>query len=151
MGLLPMRTVFTDEKTRTRVNGTFGTVTGILAGLSNVAFTGYEIHMGQSISAVGTEPLTVIHDTNVAQSEIKTEGAMGENVYGSYVHGIFDSMDVVNAVVRALAERKGIDPEGLAQVDYAAYKETQYDKMADILRQHLDMDAIYRILENGLQ
>ena len=151
MGLLPMRTVFTDEKTRTRVDGTFGTVTGILTGLSNVAFTGYEIHMGQSTGAAGTEPLTVIHDTNVAQSEAKAEGAMGENVYGSYVHGIFDSMDVVNAVVRALAERKGIDPEGLAQVDYAAYKETQYDKMADILRQHLDMDAIYRILENGLQ
>ena len=151
MGLLPMRTVFTDEKTRTRVDGTFGTVTGILAGLSNVAFTGYEIHMGQSTGAAGTEPLTVIHDTNVAQSEAKAEGAMGENVYGSYVHGIFDSMDVVNAVVRALAERKGIDPEGLAQVDYAAYKETQYDKMAEILRQHLDMDAIYRILENGLQ
>ncbi len=150
MGLLPMRTVFTEEKTRTRVDGTFGTVTGILQGLSGVAFNGYEIHMGQSTGLAGTEPLTSIHDTNVAQSETKAEGAMGENVYGTYVHGIFDSMDVVNAVVRALAERKGIDPEGLAQVDYAAYKEIQYDKMAGILRQHLDMEAIYRILEAGV-
>ena len=150
MGLLPMRTVFTEEKTRTRVEGTFGTVTGILQGLSGVAFHGYEIHMGQSNGTEGTKALTDIRDTNVEQSETKSEGAIGVNVYGTYVHGIFDSMDVVNAVVHALAERKGIDPEGLAQVDYAAYKETQYNKMADILRQHLDMEAIYRILEAGV-
>ena len=150
MGLLPMRTVFTEEKTRTRVEGTFGTVTGILQGLSGVAFHGYEIHMGQSNGTEGTKALTDIRDTNVEQSETKSEGAIGINVYGTYVHGIFDSMDVVNAVVHALAERKGIDPEGLAQVDYAAYKETQYNKMADILRQHLDMEAIYRILEAGV-
>lgn len=151
MGLLPMRTVFTEEKTRTRVDGMFGKVNGILQGLSGVAFSGYEIHMGQSTGVEGTEPLTSIHDTNVAGAETKTEGAAGENVYGTYVHGIFDSMDVVNAVVRALAEKKGIDMEELAQVDYAAYKETQYDKMADILRQHLGMDAIYRILEEGVE
>ena len=150
MGLLPMHTVFTEEKTRTRVDGIFGKVNGILQKLSGVVFSGYEIHMGQSVGTEGTEPLTSIHDTNVPDAEKKAEGAIGENVYGTYVHGIFDSMDVVNAVVCALAERKGIDPEGLAQVDYAAYKETQYDKMADILRQHLDMDAIYRILEEGI-
>ena len=155
MGLLPMRTVFTEEKTRTRVDGTFGSVHGILQALSGVAFSGYEIHMGQSIGKEGTDRLTEIHDTNRQQGEPavrerKSEGAMGENVYGTYVHGIFDSMDVVNAVVRALAERKGIDPEGLAQIDYAAYKEQQYDKMAAILRQYLDMEAIYRIVEAGV-
>lgn len=133
-----MRTVFTEEKTRTRVDGTFSSVHGILQALSGVAFSGYEIHMGQSIGKEGTDTLTEIHDTNRQQGEPavcerKSEGAMGENVYGTYVHGIFDSMDVVNAVVRALAERKGIDPEGLAQIDYAAYKEQQYDKMAAIL------------------
>ena len=155
MGLLPMRTVFTEEKTRTRVDGTFSNVHGILQALSGVAFSGYEIHMGQSIGKEGTDTLTEIHDTNRQQGEPavcerKSEGAMGENVYGTYVHGIFDSMDVVNAVVRALAERKGIDPEGLAQIDYAAYKEQQYDKMAAILRQYLDMEAIYRIVEAGV-
>ena len=80
----------------------------------------------------------------------KCEGAIGENVYGSYVHGIFDAQKVVNAIVKALAEKKGIDPAGLAQMDYAAYKETQYDKMADILRKHLDMEQIYRILDAGV-
>lgn len=64
MGLLPMRTVFTEEKTRTRVDGTFSSVHGILQALSGVAFSGYEIHMGQSIGKEGTDTLTEIHDTN---------------------------------------------------------------------------------------
>ena len=48
MGLLPSETVFTGQKTRTRVNGTFAHVEGIFSELSNVAFEGYEIHMGET-------------------------------------------------------------------------------------------------------
>ena len=170
MGLLPMHTVFTEEKTRTRVNGQFLQVKGDLAGLSDIAFSGYEIHMGQSVSDGKLSMLTKISDhcdhvghtsEGSADGGAKTllqsgsamekcEGAIGENVYGSYVHGIFDAQEVVNAIVKALAEKKGIDPAGLAQMDYAAYKETQYDKMADILRKHLDMEQIYRILDAGV-
>lgn len=170
MGLLPMHTVFTEEKTRTRVNGQFLQVKGDLAGLSDIAFSGYEIHMGQSVSDGKLSMLTKISDhcdhvghtsggsadggaKTLLQSGSameKCEGAIGENVYGSYVHGIFDAQEVVNAIVKALAEKKGIDPAGLAQMDYAAYKETQYDKMADILRKHLDMEQIYRILDAGV-
>ncbi len=170
MGLLPMHTFFTEEKTRTRVNGQFLQVKGDLSGLSGAAFSGYEIHMGQSVSDGNLSMLTKISDycnhadhtyDGIADSGSKTlsqnngamekcEGAMAENVYGSYVHGIFDAQEVVNAVVKALAEKKGIDPAGLAQMDYAAYKETQYDKMADILRKYLDMGQIYRILDEGV-
>ena len=50
MGLLPVETVFTKEKTRTRVVGTFGTLTGTLAGLSGMELEGYEIHMGTTRS-----------------------------------------------------------------------------------------------------
>ena len=170
MGLLPMHTFFTEEKTRTRVNGQFLQVKGDLSGLSGAAFSGYEIHMGQSVSDGNLSMLTKISDycnhadhtyDGIADSGSKTlsqnngamekcEGAMAENVYGSYVHGIFDAQEVVNAVVKALAEKKGIDPAGLAQMDYAAYKETQYDKMADILRKYLDMEQIYRILDEGV-
>jgi adenosylcobyric acid synthase len=57
---------------------------------------------------------------------------------------------VVKAVVLSLAKAKGVDMSNAAAMDYAAYKELQYDKMADILRQHLDMDKIYQILEAGV-
>ena len=149
------------------MNGQFLQVKGDLAGLSGIAFSGYEIHMGQSVSDGNLSMLTKISDHVGHTSEgsadggaktllqsgsamEKCEGAIGENVYGSYVHGIFDAQEVVNAIVKALAEKKGIDPAGLAQMDYAAYKETQYDKMADILRKHLDMEQIYRILDAGV-
>ena len=68
------------------------------------------------------------------------------NVCGSYVHGIFDSEAVVNAVVRALAEAKGITEEMTLSMDFAAFKEQQYDILADGLRRHLDMKKIYEIM-----
>ena len=58
MGLLPMHTVFTEEKTRTRVNGQFLQVKGDLAGLSGIAFSGYEIHMGDTTLLDEGKPLT---------------------------------------------------------------------------------------------
>ena len=79
----------------------------------------------------------------------KQEGACCGNVYGSYVHGIFDREDVANRVVQALAAKKGLELSEAA-VDYAVYKEQQYDKLAEILRQHLDMEQIYQILEAGV-
>ena len=148
MGLLPMDTVFAGAKTRTRVTGTFGTIEGILSGLSNVTFSGYEIHMGQTTKLDTVSDLTCVTDEVSGTSKI--DGAYFDNVYGSYVHGIFDQEEVVRAIILDLAARKGVDMSQAATMDYAAYKEQQYDKMAAILRQYLDMDQIYSILEEGV-
>ena len=65
----------------------------------------------------------------------------------SYVHGIFDSEAVVNAVVRALAEAKGITEEMTLSMDFAAFKESAGTIFwADGLRRHLDMKKIYEIM-----
>ncbi len=45
---------------------------------------------------------------------------------------------------------KGIDPAELSVFDYAAYKEKQYDLLADGVRNNLDMKMIYKILEEGV-
>ena len=47
------------------------------------------------------------------------------------------------------ADKQGILAE-LTVFDYAAYKEKQYDLLADGVRQNLDMKMIYRILEEGI-
>lgn len=146
MGLLPMDTIFAAEKTRTRVSGKFQTVRGILSGLSGVSLEGYEIHMGMSKLEKGEQGLTEICDTNT-QSTQKTEGAQKGNIYGSYVHGIFDKGAVASEVVRSLAAAKGIEAEEISSVDFQQFKETQYDILADELRKHLDMERIYQILE----
>lgn len=145
MGLLPMDTIFAAEKTRTRVSGKFQTVGGILSGLSGISLEGYEIHMGMSKLEEGEQGLTEICDTNT-QSAQKTEGAQKGNIYGSYVHGIFDKGAVASEVVRSLAAAKGIEAEEISSVDFQQFKETQYDILADELRKHFDMERIYQIL-----
>ena len=70
-------------------------------------------------------------------------------MYGCYVHGVFDADAVAGTVVRALAQKKGVDPDALGTVSGKAYKEKQYDLLADAIRAHMDMNAICRILEEG--
>ena len=150
MGLIPMDTVFEEAKTRTRITGSFHEVTGPLAALSGVALEGYEIHMGVTALKEGAAPMTRIK--NIApQSNAADDGAYAGNAYGTYVHGVFDKEEVAKAVIRSLGQQKGIDTEEITGVDFQAFKETQYDLLADGMREHLDMQAIYQILDQGIQ
>lgn len=148
MGLLPMDTVFARTKTRTRVSGSFLELEGVLAPLSHKELEGYEIHMGESVLKGGAKASTAIHD-QVSGSD-KADGAYYENVCGTYVHGVFDREEVAEALVCALGEKKGIDVSQMTGVDFAAFKETQYDILAAELRAHLDMEKIYEILDGGI-
>ena len=69
-------------------------------------------------------------------------------VYGSYVHGIFDAGDLAYRIAETLAERKGRSLRADA-TDYAAFKEEQYDKLAETMREYLDMDAVYGMLREA--
>ena len=149
MGLLPTKTVFEKEKVRTRVSGNFNEVSGILAELSYVEFEGYEIHIGQTTYDFNEEELTTIDNVN-GEDIIKNDGLYKDNVYGSYIHGIFDKEEVSKAIVESLCIHKGIDYSSISTVDIEKYKEEQYDKLAEGIRNSLDMKAIYKILESGI-
>lgn len=140
IGLLPIRTVFYQEKTRTRTSGTVRPLQGIFAGLAGRKVEGYEIHMGQ------TE--VVFPADQFSQLENGTEdGAVFKNVLGSYLHGLFDNGDFTRALLEILLQRKGLPKDSLsAPLDYQAFKESQYDLLADSLRRSLDVDFLYRIL-----
>ena len=148
MGLLPMDTVFAENKTRTRVSGKFLKLDGELAALSGAELEGYEIHMGETVLKENAGHCVSIEDH--VSGAVKKDGAYCKNVCGTYVHGVFDKEDVAEAVVRALGEKKGIDVSQMTGVDFAAFKETQYDILATELRKHLDMKKIYEILEQGI-
>ncbi len=130
MGLLPIETVFSKEKTRLQTKGEFSEVEGIFCGLNGLVYRGYEIHMGQSENA----------------------GAVTQNgnVYGSYIHGIFDENGIAESVVRALCERRGLTFDENASFDVYAYRQSQYDSLAKTVREALDMKLIYQILEAGV-
>ena len=140
LGLLPGNTVFFGEKTRTQVEGTFLRGEGIFAPMAGVAFTGYEIHMGET--EVSGTPLLTLRDQ---RGQEKTGGHAAGNVWGSYIHGIFDCGECAAALVNCLMAARGLSPDAAA-VDWAEYQQQQYDKLADGLRSALDMERIYRIL-----
>jgi adenosylcobyric acid synthase len=148
MGIFPMVTVFQGDKTRTRVTGKFQKVDGILKELSGVALEGYEIHMGISKSEEELPCLTSLQKQN--GRDLGTDGAFSGNVYGSYVHGIFDKEEVAKTLIGCLAKEKGINMEQIAVMDYRKYKETQYDMLADTLREHLDMKKIYQMIGGAI-
>ena len=146
MALLPMDTYFETEKKTTRVSGHFNKLTGLLEGLSGKAIEGYEIHMGRSTFRSDVKVLTQLTYDSIWQTS--KDGIFVDQVYGTYLHGIFDKEGIAVEVVAALARKKGIRFEDLDKFDYQKLKEQQYDYLADQLRQHLDMDQIYRIMED---
>ena len=149
MGLFPVETEFEEEKVRTQTEGRFGELYGCFRELSGKKLTGYEIHMGRTKSREKEQPLCLLNaGENTGVREVKGIpcGWNRKNLYGSYVHGIFDAPGICETIAAALAARKGITLEMAGQLDYRAYKEEQYDKLAEILRESLDMEKIYEIM-----
>ena len=127
LGLLDMDTVFLGEKVQTQAAGTFDGVTGLLSGLNGMDYTGYEIHMGCS-------------------QEKKPPLQGRSNVYGSYIHGVFDAPGVSDGILKALCAKKGLDFSALGTFDLQEYKERQYNMLADAVRGGLDMELVYRVI-----
>lgn len=144
MGLLPVDTVFAREKTRERVSGAFAPVDGFLSGLSNAPVEGYEIHMGRTDSNV---PLTRLRTLDGKE---KADGCASGNVYGTYVHGLFDREESIQGLIAALYAAKGLDADPITAFDAVSHRQAQYDLLADAAREHLDMKKIYSILEEGI-
>lgn len=145
MAMLPMDTYFEVEKKTTRVSGNFNRIGGILEGLSGKAIEGYEIHMGRSTFRNDVRVLTQLNYDSIWQTS--KDGIFVDNVYGTYMHGIFDKEGIAAEIVAALARKKGIRFQDLADFDYNKLKEEQYDYLASQLRKHFDLEKIYEILE----
>jgi adenosylcobyric acid synthase len=139
LGLLSVSTRLEKQKKRKQVSVKAEDVKGFFDFLNGKTIEGYEIHQGKSV-ACGVEGASSCDYASFPS------GACRDNVYGSYIHGFFDSGDIALCTIKALAERKGITVDFGSCIDYKAFKESQYDLLADTLRKSLDMNAIYKIL-----
>lgn len=128
LGLLPCETTFAPEKALRRVR----------AVLDGAAVEGYEIHMGET--AVRGEPYGRLSDGT-------PEGCRAGSVRGTYLHGLFDSGELTEHLAAELLERRGLPPSARRPESRRAYRERQYDALAEAVRQSLDMEALYRIME----
>ncbi len=133
LGLLPCETVFSRGKTRTR-----RTAVCTAAPFAGAKLEGYEIHMGDTRGTAAS----------FCRLEDGTEdGAAGENVFGTYLHGLFDSGELTARLAVWLAGRKGIKVPDVQPESRAVYKNRQYDRLADAVESSLDMKAIRQAME----
>ena len=136
LGLLPVRTEMAGEKTTTRAQARC--LAGLPFGVEGPV-SGYEIHMGLT-RAMGRDRPAMLITSRVEQPVQVEEGQVSPDgrVVGTYLHGILDN-DLLRRALLAWAS--GVAPEeGLA--DYAAFKDRQYDLLADLLEEHLNLDGL---------
>ena len=152
IGLLNVETIFAEKKRTIRVEGRFGSVQGVFANLSGKDFYGYEIHSG--VTEFDKDNALIQMQPIYEEGGVMPEGSQhieGQlNVYGTYVHGIFDSEGVAAAVVEALLAKKGMSSDDIKVINFDEYKKQQYDILADNIRKNIDMKKVYEILEAGI-
>ena len=128
LGLLPVVTTLTNEKRTVQSEFTFRNEPDLCRG--------YEIHMGET-ELKGGSPLAQL-------STGQPDGCfVNEKTWGTYLHGIFDNVQVIQSILKACGKETSFQ-----EFDYAAYKSEQYDKLAALLRESCDIEYVYKILEN---
>lgn len=141
LALLPMQTVFLEEKMTSQVSGRISScLSGIFQPLSGLPCRGYEIHMGRTVCGPGAEIFSRADGGRV-------NGCLHGNAAGTYLHGFFDTAEIADAFLRALCMCRGDGTVREGGTDRSAVHESQYDRLADVLRASLDMELLRKLLE----
>jgi adenosylcobyric acid synthase len=126
LGILPVVTTITKEKTTEQCDFRFLDEPDICKG--------YEIHMGETQSEIES-PLCEI-------AGAKKDGYfLSPKTWGTYIHGIFDNEVVVKNILR----NAGMHSD-LSINDYQSFKEEQYNKLAQHVRDNVDVEYVYQVL-----
>ncbi|WP_426334908.1 cobyric acid synthase [Paenibacillus silvae] len=162
IGLLPLSTTFLQHKQTVRAAGKVQPFHPFrLSGMTNsdinteqeahtstasVPVNGYEIHMGVT-ECHEPEQVTALFEIAHAGGEPFPEGwgTSDGSVWGTYLHGLFESDRFRRSWLNGLREAKGLPP---LEETYSAHerKEMEFDRVADSLRSSLDMKRVYEIM-----
>jgi len=127
LGLLPVKTILTQEKTTRQVQFQFKK--------HQATCEGYEIHMGISLAENNESALNTFNDgTNDGYY-------LSDNCWGTYIHGILDNEIVIKDLLSQTKKEITATP-----FDYKAFKEQQYDLLAQHLREHIDINYVYKAM-----
>ncbi len=170
MGLLPCRTVFSEEKVRTQEEAVVCTPP-----FAGARLKGYQIHMGRTeftnsmntaslTNSTAKTPFCTLSDGTSEGAAVMHQGASCGEVFGTYLHGLFDTGELTEKLAGWLLARKGLEAaagndtaetatgtaSGTTRPEsHEAWQEKQLDLLADTVRKALDMEKIYEVL--GLQ
>lgn len=134
LGLLPVSTQIEGEKLTRQVRFRFQD--------SDEICDGYEIHMGATTPVKDTisSPLNILEDKT-------TDGYfVSSKCFGSYIHGILDNQVVIDYLLAPYSDKLSGQP-----FDYKAFKEEQYNKLANHVRSHVNMELVYEIMSKGTE
>ena len=153
IGLLDVETTFEMEKTTTQVKAILDeNLHGYLENLSGKEVSGYEIHMGITKRNENSNNFVTVKQKLEQKVNYQVGSVNKEcNVFGTYLHGIFDDIDFTRTVLNNIRKMKNLEPIESNVKSFKEFKNQQYDKLADYLREHLDMEKIYEIMENSLR
>jgi adenosylcobyric acid synthase len=142
LGLLPIETAMSQKKTMTQVKAR-----GLHLSNNSTSVTGYEIHMGITEVTGRGRPFFEIyqqngHSVNIKDGWIREDG----KVLGTYIHGIFDNDNFRKEFLGSISAKYS-----KFQNEYSFQKQldSQFDKLAALLRQHIDMSKIYPIINKA--
>ncbi|MGE5576797.1 MAG: cobyric acid synthase [Syntrophothermus sp.] len=144
LGLLPISTTFEEEKLTRRVSARVAGRGPFFEGMEDGRLVGYEIHMGQSRVAGSVSPAFWVEAGKTSHQDgcVNPEG----NVFGTYLHGLFDNDAFRLNLINRVRKQKGLEPLGQdATPDLRAAREEAFDRLARIVRENLRMDLLYGI------
>ena len=129
LNLLPLKTTLEGEKITKQVRFTFHG--------GEKQCTGYEIHNGR------TEVLSAnVNSLNMLENGSK-DGCFIDKCFGTYIHGILDNAEFVDYLIKPYLTDKSAE----TSFDYFKFKEEQYDKLADHVRKHVNMELVYSMIQ----
>ena len=142
LGLLNFDVTFNAEKRTVQAHGAINCPSGWLHDHNDLMLDGYEIHSGENSFGPGCVPFLYLNGRAEPDGVTNPQG----NVLGSYLHGIFDTGAFWRAVVNHLRAEKGLDINTGDVLTMEQFRDREFDRMAAIVRQNLDMDAVYKII-----
>ena len=140
LGLIDMDVTFFPEKRTAQSTGTVQCASGWLKELNGLLLDGYEIHAGHNTFGPDSVPWLTING--------ETDGVCNPagNVIGTYLHGIFDDGQFFSALATQIRRSKGISEARAPVQTMEQFREREFDRIADIVRASVDMEAICKII-----
>lgn len=141
-GFLDIKTRFNEAKITKQTHADILCDLRDIKSIKGHIVSGYEIHNG--ISKIGKKAVPFIKDTDGVVIGVCNEE---RTIAGTYLHGIFDSEDFINSFVRGLKTSNDISISEEKLIERVnEYKEKEYDRLAKIFEENIDMDKINKIL-----
>lgn len=145
LGLLPFTTTYSGQKITHQVKARILGAEGFWQELQGQLVNGYEIHSGRCEMLAGQGLLRI--ETRSGQADQTLDGMSDQSgrVWGTHIHGIFDNPGLLLAFVNDLRRLKGLPQLDISDLG-AGRQEEVYDRLAAVVRESLDMDRLYQIM-----